>query len=131
METLADERKTSPAAHFGESERSFVLAAVRRKRLFLVLSLLGVTVAVGLAFYYGYRHWLDPDYSLGVRAVLVLLILLNARQNLRQYRYARVLDKLSKGGAGPLLQSPASPFRESRHLEPTPRERADRPRWRP
>ena len=48
--------------------------------------------------------------------VVVLLILLNARLNLRQYRYGRAL--------APLLQSPAP----IENPEPTSRERADRPR---
>jgi hypothetical protein len=72
----------------------FGRAAVRRKRLFLALSLAGVAVGLGLAAYYGYRRFHDPQYALGLRAVVVLLILLNARQNLRQYRYALVLEKL-------------------------------------
>ena len=67
--------------------------AVRRKKLFLVLSLAGVAVAAVLAAFYGYRRWTDPGYPLGARAVIVLLILLNARQNLRQYRYACALER--------------------------------------
>ena len=105
-----------------------MLAAVRRKRLFGLLSLLGVTIAVGLASYYGYRRWLNPGYALGGRAVIVLLILLNARQNLRQYRYARVLEKLFGENAASLLQFRPPLSRKSRNREPTPRERADRPR---
>lgn len=99
-------------------ERRFVRATVRRKWLFLGLSLLGVAVAAGLAFYYGYRRWSDPDYALGLRPVVILLILLNARQNLRQHRYARLLDRLCGGNA--LLRSP--------HPEPASREPADRTR---
>jgi len=75
-------------------ENAFARAAVRRKRLFLALSLAGVAVGLGLAVYYGYRRFHDPEYALGLRAVVVLLILLNARQNLRQFRYALVLEKL-------------------------------------
>ena len=36
----------------------------------------------------------EPTYPVGARAVIVLLILLNARMNLRQYRYAGVLGHL-------------------------------------
>ena len=77
-----------------DRERAFARRAVRRKKLFLVLSIAGVLVAAALAVFYGYRRWLDPDYPLGTRAVLVLLILLNARLNLRQYRYAGALESL-------------------------------------
>ncbi len=99
-------------------ESRFVRAAVRRKKLFLALSLAGVALAVVLASYYGYRRWSDPEYALGLRAVVILLILLNARQNLRQHRYARVLDRLC--GRDALLRSP--------HPEPASREPADRSR---
>ena len=76
------------------AQTRFARRAVRRKGLFLVLSLAGIAVALLLAVYYGYRGWRDPAYPLGVRAVLILLILLNSRQNLRQYRYAQVLERL-------------------------------------
>jgi len=33
-------------------------------------------------------------YPIAPRAVIVLLVLLNARQNLRQYKYARLLTEL-------------------------------------
>jgi hypothetical protein len=65
-----------------------------RERLFLGLSLAGVGIAAALSLYYVFRGVQDPGYALGLRAVLVVLILLNARQNLRQYRYARVLRRL-------------------------------------
>lgn len=78
------------------SETVFVRRAVRRRRLFLALSVAGLAVAAALALYYGYRRLSDPAFPLAVRAVLILLILLNARQNLRQYRYAGVLSKLER-----------------------------------
>ena len=78
-----------------ESERQFADRAVRRKTLFLGLSIVGIAVAVVLAVYYAYRWWSDPGYAVGIRAVVVVLILLNARQNLRQYRYAAILEKSS------------------------------------
>jgi len=77
------------------AERRFVEGAIRREKLFLALSVAGVAVAFGLAAYYGYRRVLAPGFPLWLRSVLVLLILLNARSNLRQYRYARVLRRLS------------------------------------
>jgi len=75
-----------------ESDRVFAARAVRRKGVFLALSVAGVAVGTVLAAYYVYRWWNDPGYPVAVRAVVVVLILLNARQNLRQYRYARVLE---------------------------------------
>lgn len=77
-----------------DSEIRFAGRAARRGRLFLALALAGVVIAVALSVYYTYRRWTDPSFPVGVRAVLVLLILLNSRQNLRQYRYASVLQKL-------------------------------------
>ena len=76
------------------SERGFVERAIRRRKLFLILSVAGIVVAAGLGVYYGYRRLTDPAYPIGVRSVLLLLVLLNARQNLRQYRYAGLLSKL-------------------------------------
>ena len=77
-----------------ETDLRFVRAAGRRTRVFLVVSLAGVLVGAGLAFWSGYRRWSDPAFPLGLRLVIVVLILLNARQNLRQYRYAVALEGL-------------------------------------
>jgi hypothetical protein len=77
-----------------ESERAFAERAVRRKQVFRRLSFASVAVAAGLAVFYGYERLRDPSFALGPRAVIILLILLNARQNLRQYRYAAVLEKV-------------------------------------
>jgi hypothetical protein len=77
-----------------DSEIRFAGRAARRGRLFLVLACGGVVIALALSVFYGYRRWTDPSFPVGVRAVVVLLILLNARQNLRQYRYASLLRKL-------------------------------------
>jgi hypothetical protein len=77
-----------------DSEIRFAGRAVRRGRLFLALAWAGVAIAIALSVFYGYRRWTDPSFPVGPRAVIVLLILLNARQNLRQYRYASVLRKL-------------------------------------
>lgn len=72
----------------------FAQRAVSRKRLFVVLSVLGVVVGLGLALFTGLQRLADPDYEIGLRSVVVLLVLLNARQNLRQYRYACELERL-------------------------------------
>jgi hypothetical protein len=77
-----------------DSERRFAERAVRRKKLFLQLAIAGLIIAGGLSVYYGYRRATDPAFPIGPRAVIVLLILLNSRQNLRQYRYAGVLESL-------------------------------------
>jgi hypothetical protein len=76
-----------------DSERRFAERAVRRRRLFLGLSIAGLAVAAGLGGYYGYRRLHDPTFPIGPRAVIVLLILLNARQNLRQYRFSRLVQE--------------------------------------
>jgi hypothetical protein len=78
------------------TERAFVARAVRRRRLFLALSLFGVVLAVGLGGYYAWRKLHDPGFALGARLVIVVLVLLNSRQNLRQYRFAGILEKLAR-----------------------------------
>ena len=77
-----------------EAQERFARRAVRRRPVMLVLSVAGVAVALALAGFYAFRFWRDPAYPIGPRAVIVLLVLLNARQNLRQYRLAGVLEPL-------------------------------------
>ncbi len=63
-----------------------------RSRLFLRLSVLGVAVALGVALWWWWQGiWAADDGTRGLRAVVITLVLLNARQNLRQHRYAEVL----------------------------------------
>jgi hypothetical protein len=82
------------ASSMTESEEAFARRAVRRKSLFLRLSMASLIVAAGLVVLYS-TFWIrDHSYPVGPRAVIVLLILLNARQNLRQYKYAGVLEQL-------------------------------------
>jgi len=76
-----------------ESEQAFARRAVRRKGLFLKLSVASLIVAAGLVVLYSIFWW-HHSYSVGPRAVIILLILLNARQNLRHYRYAGLLEQL-------------------------------------
>jgi hypothetical protein len=78
-----------------EADSRFAERAVRRRPLFLALSWIGVAVAVALGGYYAYRRYEDPAFPLGVRIALVTLILLNARQNLRQYKYAGILGTVT------------------------------------
>lgn len=66
-----------------ESEDAFARRAVRRKGLFLKMSIASLVVAAGLVVLYATFWWQDRSYPVGPRAVIILLILLNARQNLR------------------------------------------------
>ena len=87
-----------PPESLTEPEREFAARAIRRKRLFLMLSNASIAVAALLALFYGYERLRDPSFSIAPRAVIVLLILLNARQNLRQHKYAAILEKLTRPG---------------------------------
>ncbi len=80
-----------------DSERLFVSRTVRREHSFLVMSAVGVIVALALGAYTIYQRSLDPDIAIGARVALIVFILLNARLNLRQYRYAAILGKLTAG----------------------------------
>jgi uncharacterized membrane protein len=77
-----------------DSERRFSERAIRRKRLFLVLSSISVLIALSLTGFYSWEYATQPDFNVGIHAVLVVLILLMARLNLRQYYYAKILEKL-------------------------------------
>ena len=79
-----------------ETQQRFVERALRRKKLFLALSIVGIVVAVLLATYYGFRRLNDPTFPIGTHAVIVVLILLNSRQNLRQYRFASFIEDYKK-----------------------------------
>ena len=77
-------------------ERAFAERAVRRKEVFRVLSHAGIAIAAGLALFYGWERLHDPSFPLAPRLALIVLILLNARQNLRQHKYAALLEKLTR-----------------------------------
>lgn len=77
-----------------ENEQRFADRAIRRKRLFFVLSWISVAVAAGLALYSAWAATHEAGFDSAIHIVLVILILLNARQNLRQYRYAAIVEKL-------------------------------------
>jgi len=84
------------ASSLSEGERAFAAQAVRRKAVFRTLSVAGVALGALLAAYYGWERAQDPSYPLASHLVLVVLILLNARQNLRQHKYAVLLEKLTR-----------------------------------
>jgi formate-dependent nitrite reductase membrane component NrfD len=79
-----------------DTQQRFVERALRRKKLFLALSIVGIMIAMILATYYGFRRLNDPAYPIGSHAVIVVLILLNSRQNLRQYRFASFIEDCRK-----------------------------------
>lgn len=83
-----------PTASLSEVERAFAARAVRRKELFRILSIAGIVIAALLAVFYGWERAHDPSFPIGPRLVLIVLILLNSRQNLRQHKYAALLEKL-------------------------------------
>jgi len=92
--TTALERRHGDDEPLSEAERAFAARAIRRKRVFQILSNASIAVAVGLAVLYGWMRARNPEFDIAPRAVLIVLILLNARQNLRQYKYAAILEKL-------------------------------------
>jgi CHASE2 domain-containing sensor protein len=96
---------SAASASLDAVESAFARRALRRRPLFLGLSIFGIAVAAGLSCYYVWRRMHDPLFPVAARAVIVVLVLLNARQNLRQYRFAGLLGKVLPpdfgGGAGP------------------------------
>ncbi len=77
-----------------DADRRFAEEAIRRKELFKNLSVLSVIVGALLGAFYAVESTRNPNFEWGVRAVLVVMILLNGRQNLRQFKYARVLEQV-------------------------------------
>ena len=69
----------------------FARRAVARERVFGILAWVGVAAGLGLAGWYGLGGH-EPAGTL--EWVVVVLVLLNARQNLRQAKYARTLSHL-------------------------------------
>ena len=80
-------------------DEAFTQRLIRRKKLFLALAIAGVSIAALLSTYYVWRKWHDPEFQIGARAVIVVLVLLNARQNLRQYKCARIVARLTGAGS--------------------------------
>jgi hypothetical protein len=70
---------------------AFAQRAVARERVFGVLAWVGVAAGLGLAAWYGLG---GHETAGALEWVVVVLVLLNARQNLRQAKYARTLSCL-------------------------------------
>jgi len=73
-------------------ERKLALKAIQRKKLFLAISITSVIIGSGLAIFYSWEAYTQPNFDIGIHFALVILIFLNARQNLRQYNYAKILE---------------------------------------
>ena len=54
--------------------------------------MVSVIIGLGLAAYYSWDAYTHPRFDFWIHFVLVVLVLLNARQNLRQYNYAKILE---------------------------------------
>ena len=80
--------------NISDSELCFSKRAIKRKKIFLALSIIGVIIGLGLTAFYTWEFATQGDFTVGIHAVLVLLILLIARLNLRQHYYATILEKI-------------------------------------
>lgn len=77
-----------------ESEINFARRAIRRKQLYLTLSIISVILGLGLAVCTTWQALTQTGTNAGIHFVVVILVLLAGRQNLRQFRYAIILEKL-------------------------------------
>ncbi len=75
-----------------EGQQAFVARFIRRQKLFATLSAIGVAVGLGLALYWAFDG--KPGHKL--QFVVVLLVLLNARNQLRQWRVAKAFEVLQE-----------------------------------
>jgi hypothetical protein len=72
-----------------DADACFVDRAIRREGLFRLLSAVGVVVGLGLLGWAASRGVGGEPW--GATAVIAIMVLLNARGNLRQAKYARIL----------------------------------------
>ena len=93
-EPLAQRPGAEARSYLGVPERRHLERILRAERLYPGFLGANLGVAATLTIYYSW----SGSWS-GVRAALVLLILLGARAHLRQLRSARLLRKLSGSGA--------------------------------
>lgn len=75
-------------------EQALTRKTIHKEKLFLFLSVISVVMGLSLAVYYVWKAYAYPDFTPGIHIVVVILVLLNARQNLRQYFSARIMVKL-------------------------------------
>jgi len=82
-------------------ERKLATNTIRRKLIFLSLSIISVVIGFGLAVFYTWEAFTQPGFDIGIHFVLVVLIFLNASQHLRQYNFAKMPEIVftSKGVA--------------------------------
>jgi len=81
-------------SQLSQYQKNLIKKVIQRKKLFLSLSLISVIIAFILAAYYIWESFNQANFDKGIHFVLVLLILLNARQNLRQYQYSKLFEWL-------------------------------------
>jgi hypothetical protein len=72
-----------------------------------------VFIGLGLAVFYFWEATTQPDFDVGIHFLLVLLILFTARQNLRQYYYAKILEKLISGDETSEITNGTEPYEET------------------
>jgi len=73
-------------------QQAFVARFIRRQKLFATLSAVGVAVGLSLALYWA----LDGKPGSKLQFVVVILVLLNARNQLRQWRVAKAFEVLQE-----------------------------------
>ena len=77
-----------------ETECTFVEKAIGRSRVFLVVMWVGLAIGLSLLIHTIYLALTSSGDNQALRAIVAIMILLNARQNLRQHKYAEALRKL-------------------------------------
>ena len=80
-----------------DADTRFVSQAIGRERVFKVLVVVGVLVGLGLLVWAIQRA--QGGQPWGGTFALAILVLLNARSNLRQAKYARILRGLRDVGS--------------------------------
>ena len=74
-----------------EKEKIFFDRMVKRKKLFFILSMICVLLGITLFIY----HLLIAKDLNGTRFMIIILVLLSGKMNLRQYKSAVIFYKLS------------------------------------
>jgi len=77
------------------AEMEFARKAIKREALFFRLSMLGVFIGLMALLMSVLRGFSGEPWA--STFVVAILVLLNARQNLRQAKYARILGKTMPG----------------------------------